>query len=219
MKTSRIIFISFFSVISLFMLSLTIQTKNPSDHAYRELNHESYALPAFSHLVIKEGCNVRLNEGPSDSLRVDYPRELTLEHPVYSVNGDTLIIEASPRGEAFFTSLSCNNLKSLRIPSAELNVSGLNSSKLNIDQMSSRIYIDSSSSLDTLIMHSIDSYYRTDLKRMKSVQVLLKKSTAEFWGGTIEEMSAEISDTSSLRINKVLLSNVKSDESSNYNVQ
>ena len=219
MKISRVIFISFFSVISLFMLSLTIQTKNPSDHAYRELNHESYALPAFSHLVIKEGCNVRLDEGPSDSLQVDYPRELKLEHPVYSVNGDTLIIEASPRGEAFFTSLSCNNLKSLRITSAELNVSGLNCSRLKIDQISSRIYIDSSSSLDTLTLHSIDSHYRTDLKRMKSAQVLLEKSSAEFWSGTIEEMSAEIRDTSTLNLSKVLLSNVKSDESSSYHVQ
>jgi len=98
-------------------------------------------------------------------------------------------------------------------------VSGLSCSRLKIDQISSRIYIDSSSSLDTLTLHSIDSHYRTDLKRMKSAQVLLEKSTAEFWGGTIEEMSAEIRDTSTLNLSKVLLSNVKSDESSSYRVQ
>lgn len=219
MKTSRIIFISFFSVISLFLLSLTIQTKNLSENVYKELKHESYALPAFSHLIIEEGCNVRVNEGPADSLQVDYPRELKLEHPVYSASGDTLIIKATPHGKAFFTSLSCNNLKSLRITSAELNASKLKCSSLKIDELNSRIYIESSSSVDTLILHSVDSRYRGDLKRMKSVQILLEKSSAEFWGGTIEEMSAEIRDTSTLNISKVLLSNVKSDESSNYKVQ
>lgn len=219
MKTSSIIFISFFSVISLFMLSLTIQTKNPSEDVYRELNHESYPVPAFSHLIVKEGCNVRLDEGPSDSLQVNYPREMKVEHPVYSVSGDTLIIEAPPRGKAFFTSLSCNNLKSLRIANAELNASKLKCSNLKIDELNSRIYIESSSSVDTLILHSVNSHYRGDLKRMKSVQILLEKSSAEFWGGTIEEMSAEIRDTSTLNTGKVLLSNVKSDESSSYRVQ
>ena len=220
MKISRIIFISFFSVVSLFMLSLTIQTKNHSEDVFDEMKHESYALPAFSHLIIKEGCNVRLDEeGSGDSLRIDYSRDLKLEHPVYSVNRDTLIIEASPGRGGFFASLSCNNLKSVSITRAELNVSKLKCSRLKIDEVSSRIYMNSSLSLDTLIMHSIDSYYRIDLKRMKSVQVLLEKSSAEFWGGTIEEISAEIRDTSSLSINKVLLSNVKSDESSNYIVQ
>ncbi|MEL7588965.1 MAG: hypothetical protein AAGU19_19795 [Prolixibacteraceae bacterium] len=219
MKTSRIIFISFFSTVSISLLSLTIQTRNPSDDAYRELNHESYALPPFSHLVIKEGSNVRLDEGPADSLQVDYPREQKLEHPVYSVKGDTLIIEAPPHGQSFFTNLSCSKLKSLRITRAELNVSGLNGSMLKIDQVGSRIYIDSSSNLDTLTLNSIDSHYRADLNRMKSVQVSLEKSTAEFWGGTIEEMNAEIRDTSSLSVNKVLLSNVRSDESSSYKVQ
>lgn len=219
MKISNIIFISFFSVISLFMLSLTIQTRDTRDRVYSGLKHESYALPAFSHLIVKEGCNVRLDNGPADSLQVDYLRGLKLEQPVYSVSGDTLIIEASPAGQAVFTSLSCSNLKSLRITCAELNASGLNCSRLKIDQLSSRITIDSSSSLDTLTLHSIDSHCRADLNRMKSVQVSLKKSTAEFWGGTIEELSAEIRDTSSLNIIRVLLSNVRSDESSSYNVQ
>ncbi len=216
MKISRIIFISFFSVFTLFMLSLTIQTEDREKNMFDEMKQEKIALPAFSHLIIKDGCNVGLNYSPVDSLKIGYSRDLKLERPIYSIKGDTLIIESFPDKKGFYTNLSCSSLKLISLTHARLDISNFKCSKLKIDEVSSSIYINSSSTLDTLIMHCIDSHYRIDAKGLKSVQILLKKSRAEFYGGTIEEMKAELRDTSNLSTNKVLLSNIKADESSRY---
>ncbi|HBL74878.1 MAG: hypothetical protein A2W90_07105 [Bacteroidetes bacterium GWF2_42_66] len=216
MKISRIIFISFFSVFTLFMLSLTIQTEDRGKKMFDEMKQEKIALPAFSHLVIKDRCNVQLQYSPADTLKIGYFRGLILEKPIYTVVGDTLIIEPFPEQNGFYTNLSCSNLKSISIAHARLDISDYKCFKLKIDEMASTIYMNSSSSLDTLIMHCIDSNYRIDTKGLKSVQVLLKKSRGEFYGGMIEEMKAELLDTSQLSTNKVLLTSIKADESSRY---
>jgi len=93
MKTSKIIFITFFGVIGLFLLSLIIQTdpKNRGNRELQEMKREAFTLPSISHLIVHEGCNVRLTSGQADSIKIGYHKDLVLDHPVFSVSGDTPI--------------------------------------------------------------------------------------------------------------------------------
>jgi len=108
MKTSKIIFITFFGVIGLFLLSLIIQTdpKNRGNRELQEMKREAFTLPSISHLIVHEGCNVRLTSGQADSIKIGYHKDLVLDHPVFSVSGDTLIIDKFPEDKGFFTELS-----------------------------------------------------------------------------------------------------------------
>ena len=207
---------SFFSLVSLFLLSLTIQTKDTGRDMRSEINQEKFVLPAFSHLVIKDGCNVRLSYSPSDKLEIGYFKDLVLEKPIYSVAGDTLTIVPFPEQKGFFTNLYCSNLKSISITNARLDITEYKQSKLVIDELGSHIYTYSNSTIDTLDLRCINSNFRIDGGNIKYAQLSLKKSGAELYLGKIEEMKAELSDTSNLSTNKVLLSNIKTDESSRY---
>jgi len=219
MKTSKIIFISFFSVIGLFLLSLMIQTdpKNRGDRESREMKQEAFALPSISHLIVNEGCNVRLTGGQTDSIKIGYGKDLVLDHPVFTISGDTLIIDKFPNNKGFYTEVICTDLKSVQISNAYLNIEEKSFSELNIEGVNSTIDINNNTSIQLASIHlTTNSRLWCNNSTLKTVQLITDKSNAEFNINQIAELKAELRDSSELSTWKVLHSDVKTDETSRY---
>lgn len=118
MKTSRILFISFFGLIGVVLLSLLIpapeKSKTEMESAkdrFREIVKE---IPVFKHLKVEPRCFVEVFA--SDSL----PNRITISEPVDSVPhevafyllGDTLVVTSTDKHEGNYAKLYCGDLLS-----------------------------------------------------------------------------------------------------------
>lgn len=219
MKTSKIIFISFFGVVGLFLLSLLIQTdpEKRGNKELREMKKEEVALPAISHLIVNEGCNVRITRGVSDSLKIGYKKDLVLEHSIYTVVGDTLIINKFPNDKGFYTDILCSKLTAIQITNSYINIDQNNFPELNIEGANSTIDINNDVSIQLAIIHlRAGSKLWCNNSILEKIQLNLEKSSADFNIDDISEMKAELRDSSELTVQKVLHSDVKTDETSHY---
>jgi len=219
MKTSKIIFISFFGVVGLFLLSLLIQTdpEKRGNKELREMKKEEVALPAISCLIVNEGCNVRITRGVSDSLKFGYKKDLVLEHSIYTVVGDTLIINKFPNDKGFYTDILCSKLTAIQITNSYINIDQNNFPELNIEGANSTIDINNDVSIQLATIHlTAGSKLWFNNSILEKVQLNLEKSSADFNIDDISEMKAELRDSSELTVQKVLHSDVKTDETSHY---
>jgi hypothetical protein len=219
MKTSKIIFIVFFSVIGLLLLSLLIQN-NPEKRGnkeFREIHREVVALPTFSHLIVHDGCNVRIINGISDSLKIGYKKDLVLEHSIYTINGDTLIINQIPDNKGFYTDLTCTKLKSIQTTNSYIIIDQFSFAELNIDGTNSTIDINNNVSILFATIHLTNGsrlWYNNST--LGKVNITLVRSSTEFNIDKITELKAELRDSSELTVGRVLHNDVKTDETSRY---
>jgi len=216
MKTSKIIFISFFSIIGLFLLSLMIQKKDPTNDR-NNMKEEKFALPPFSHLIITKGSTVRLSSGMSDSIKLGYNKEWKMEHPVYFVNKDTLTIEPYPEKKGYYTELICRDLKSITILQARLDIDSFHVDSLKLEGTCCEVDINNLAAIKSLNIHlQSKSWLWCNSPTIDLINLNLEQSKSEFNVDQFVELKAELRDSSELSAGKVLHSNVKTDETSRY---
>lgn len=222
MKTSKIIFISFFSIIGLFLLSLLIQTnpKNRGNKELREMKKDSIALPPFSHLIINEGSTVRLSSGIADSIKIGYKKDLQMVHPIYTSNGDTLTINSYPEDKGYYTELICKNLNSIILYHARLDIDNFMGDSLKVEGISSAIDINNLATFQSLNIHlQAKSWLWCNFKSIEFIRLRLEGSHSELNIDRLHELKAELADSSELSISKALHSDVITDETSSFYIR
>jgi hypothetical protein len=214
MKTSKIIFITFFGVIGLFLLSLLIQV--PQEKRGMKIETETEALPKFSHLEITKGANLIVSYGSSDSIKLAHNKGVIVTKPVYWTKGDTLIVDPIPNQENFFLELTCSGLKSISLTESHMDIKQISLDNLRIEGTKAEIgFYDVT--IDSLSMSlSSESRFWCSNSKVKKVNLIADKSNADFSIDPIAELKAELHESSELSAGKVLRSNVKSDETSRY---
>ena len=215
MKTSKIIFISFFGVVGLFLLSLLIQV--PRQERGFQFESETEALPQFSHLVVTKEANLQVSYGTSDSIRLSHDKGAIITKPVYWTKGDTLIVDPIPNQENFFLNLTCSGLKSITLTESRVELNQITLGNLQIEGKNAEINFSYNVSIDSLWLNlSLDSRFWCNSSTLKIVNLIADKSNADFSIDKISELKAELRDSSELSTWKVLRSDVKSDETSRY---
>jgi len=214
MKTSKIIFISFFGIIGLFLLSLLIQV--PQEKRGMKIETETEALPKFSHLEITKGANIIVSYGSSDSIKLAHNKGVIVTKPVYWTKGDTLIVDPIPNQENFFLELTCSGLKSISLTESHMDIKQISLDNLRIEGTKAEIgFYDVT--IDSLSMSlSSESRFWCSNSKVKKVNLIADKSNADFSIDPIAELKAELHESSELSAGKVLQSNVTSDETSRY---
>ena len=215
MKTSKIIFISFFGVIGLFLLSFLIQV--PRDKRGFQFESETEALPPFSHLVVTKGANLQVSYGTSDSIKLSHNKGVIVTKPVYWTKGDTLIVDPIPNQENFFLNLTCSGLKSITLAESRVELNQITLGNLQIEGKNAEINFSYNVSIDSLWLNlSSDSRFWCNSSTLKIVNLIAEKSNVDFSIDQITELKAELRDSSELSTWKVLRSDVLSDETSRY---
>jgi len=181
------------------------------------MKKEEVALPTISHLIVNEGCNVRIARGVSDSIKIGYKKDLVFEHSIYTVVGDTLIINKFPNDKGFYTDILCSKLTAIQITNSYINIDQNYFPELNIEGANSTIDINNDVSIQLATIHlTVGSRLWCNNSTLEKVQLNLEKSSADFNIDDIAEMKAELRDSSELTVQKVLHSDVKTDETSRY---
>jgi hypothetical protein len=215
MKTSKIIFISFFGIIGLFLLSLLIQV--PEGKRDAKLESESKALPQFSHLVVSKGANLQVSYGASDSIRLSHDKGIIITQPVFWTKGDTLVVDPIPNQGNFFLELTCSVLKSISLNESRVDLRQITLSNLQIEGTNAEINFSYNVTIDSMWMNlSSGSQFWCNSSKLKAVQLTANKSNADFSIDQIADLKADLRDSSELSTWKVLRSNVQTDETSRY---
>jgi hypothetical protein len=218
MKTSKIIFISFFSIIGLFLLSFLIQVKpNKQQRPISELESKTVSLSSFSHLVITDGVNLDIEGGESDALIV-YPTGKKLSAPNYRVSGDTLIVDSLQEKSFVFLKLIAHEIKTIKQTNGSLVIRQFNATKLSVTGSNCNFSLNNEVVIDSLDLNLSSGSYM-DCQRSTSVKVVkagFDNSKAYFYNDKLDQLDAILNNNSELTANRVLQSNVKTDETSRY---
>ncbi len=215
MKTSKIIFISFFGVIGLFLLSFLIQV--PLDKRGFQFESETEALPQFSHLVVTKGAYLIVSYGSSDSIRLSHKKGTIVTKPVYWTKGDTLIVDPIPNQEIFSLNLTCSGLKSISLTESQIELSQITLGNLQLEGKNAEINFSNDVKIDSLWLNlSSGSNFWCNSSKLNAVNLQADKSNVDFSIDQITELKAELRDSSELSTWKVLRSDVLSDETSRY---
>lgn len=215
MKISRIIFISFFTAVALFLLSFMKQSDKQRDYN-ANFTEKNLDLPAFSHVKVSEGCNVSIKSGASNVLHIAYNKDQKLENPVFEMNEDTLIIKSVPGDFNYFIDVYGNNMKSLTITKARVDLDKLDVSKFYIESLHGEVYTRTDQLPDTIVYEGISSHCRLHAQQLRLLDIKLQKSECHFFIEKIEALNANLKDTSELSTQKVLQATIQADESSRY---
>jgi len=219
MKTSKIIFISFFSIIGLLLLSHLIQMKPTNWYDLRD--EVKTKLPTINHLTLHDIPLVQLSIGDSSKMVYWHLKTLPTNNAFYSVNGDTLIINRPPEnisenGLYLYT----KELKSVTILNAGLGINKHTITNLKIEVIKGNISLNDIDSLESINIHLKENSGIWCYKdKLKSVVMSLEDSKAELNVDVINELKAELRDSSALTVQKVLHSDVKTDETSHFYIR
>ncbi len=216
MKTSKIIFISFFSAVGLFLLSLLIQV-DPQKFENEKYQNETIALPSFNHLIVEKEYNLTLVQGLADSIKLTYEKGVVIAKPIYTMRGDTLVISPEPNKDFCFYELSFKNLKSIKATSCKFELNRISAAKLRLEGTSAEINFSDAVTLDSIEMKLLaGANFWSNNSKVNVLTLNVSKSRAEFNIDVIKELKAELLDSSELSTWKVLRSNVQTDETSRY---
>jgi len=215
MKTSKIILIGFFSLASLFLLSLLIQVdSNKQDQRFQQA---SIALPQFKHLVLLNSANVDILQTKTDSAIVQFDSKTEAVFPEFELNGDTLVLSWPNHNENWGRTIICSDLKTITVKNSRLNMNEFASDSIRIFAESGEIHINSKVKIDYISLElSQKSFAMIYGPIVKSVDADVKNSRAELHIEQLGELRAELQDSSTLSTWKVLHTDVRSDTMSRY---
>jgi len=213
MKTSKIIFITFFSILTLFLLSMMIQTnKNKT-----QFIHTTVTLPPFHHLVLNDVRNIDVRQSITDSILVFHNSSTKAIMPDYGVKDDTLIVTWPHHQSEMYQAITCSKLRSITLKNSKLTLYGLNTDSLNILARSGDITMNQGGAVNYFSINlQSDSRLWCNLDQISWVKLDMSHSEARFRTDKIGHLQAEIRNSSEINVQKVLRTEVTSDESSRY---
>ncbi len=216
MKTSKIIFISFFGVVGLFLLSLLIQV-DPKKFENENIQNETISLPSFNHLIVEKEYNLTLIQDLADSIKLTHEKGVVIAQPIYTMRGDTLIIKHERNEDYRFFEIHFKNLKSIKATNCHFELNRISAANLKLEGTSAEINFGDAVTLDSIEMKLLaGANFWSNNSKMNVLMLNVSKSRAEFNIDVIKELKAELRDSSELSTWKVLRSDVQTDETSRY---
>jgi hypothetical protein len=216
MRTSKKIFIVFFSLLGLFLLSLLIQI-DPNKQEIK-LEEKDITLPPFKHLVLLNSQDVEIQKGYSNSawgfVNVD-----TLDFlPKYELKNDTLVLNWSQSDNNQRKTITCTNLKTISVENSRIRITNFMSDSLYLDAQKGIISFYASSNIDYLqIELAQNSYLSFEGTNVKTLEINLSQSDALFSLSQNDTLKATMQNQSNLNtFGKILQTEVDSDASSKY---
>lgn len=215
MKTSKIILVSFVSLVVLFLLSLLIQ-KPQREHTPVKTEVHEMTLPAIHFLQVNNSERINLHSDTSNRITVLYLENKKPEHWPYRISIDTLIIDSLAENPDIGIYLDPATLHSISLKESEIRINRFNQSYLSIEGYQCRV------SINDCLFDTLHADLRTfseltaDNQPINYLSLKLDRSNCQFYSEQIRTLTAELRDTSELSVNKVISNRTDSDESSRF---
>ncbi|TAJ11682.1 hypothetical protein DMA11_15945 [Marinilabiliaceae bacterium JC017] len=185
MKISRIIFISYFSVIGLCLLSLMVMGFVYNDKEFFGERGEAFEtiteeLEPFSHISVDDDCIVAVQTGETNSLLYHYNKKDKAQ-PVYEVRNDTLFVISTRNVLYGQVDLMVGKIKSISGRNCRISLYDIHQDDLFLAGENARINLG----------HKVD---------FGSLNVLLKDSSElNYWHFNAKELRLNIQNNSRFR--------------------
>ena len=217
MKTSKIIFITFWSMVALFLLSFLIPAST-TGRSGADRVVKAYLVPKFSHIVMAKGANLTMENSFVDTLRIRYDSRMGEVHPNFSVKGDTLYVMGQSPAEGYCNIIvSGNQVESVSVNDAHLAVATVTRPYLFLHGDGGRIDFYDSANIDSLTLDLRNgSRMAVQQSNLRFLQISMEKSHAYVYNNKIDELNASLRDTSVCEVGKVLRCHLEADESSRF---
>ncbi|MBI9062034.1 MAG: hypothetical protein JEZ14_08585 [Marinilabiliaceae bacterium] len=192
MKTSRILFIAYFSAIGLFLMGITIMGFAYNDKSCDDFHRDHYEeisenLASFKHIYVDKDCDVNITKG--DRSYFTYNIKNAEEHvkPVFDVRNDTLFIQNVSR----HVTIHFNELKSLSGHKCEVGLNSFELSKLAVHMKQAELKMGNDVTISSLEV------------------VLKESSTVRAWGFNTKKLSLLVDDSQFMASSDLKLDLVK----------
>ncbi|MBN1767625.1 MAG: hypothetical protein JXR50_08280 [Prolixibacteraceae bacterium] len=221
MKTSKKIFIIFFSLLGLFLLSLLIQidpNKQKSQFEEKEIT-----FPPFEHLVLFNCGKIDLQEGSSNTAWNTVVSDSLAQMPEYELKSDTLVLSWTQDENSLNRTIYCKNLRSISIENSKIHIYNLHVDSLSCYAVNGVINYDvnhTTTDSHTLEMLQIkleqNSLVNVNGRGAKFIEADISQSIADIRLTQTDTLKATLRNNSNLSTYHVLKTEVDSDASSRY---
>jgi len=221
MKTSRIIFISFFSFLGLILLSLMVMGFMYKDKDIRKFKEKdiktvNITLDSFSHIVVSDNCRVNLSSNTSYSVSYSLLKG-TVNKPVYNINNDTLFIKSTKTNFTSSINVKANNIISVSGVNCKITLDKFKQEALSFDVKKTEIRFYKNVNIQNLDITLSESSWLNGWSSFKAQNLKLNTSNSKFQGsinGKLKSFDANITKNSEVRLLKALHYNLNVDSSS-----
>lgn len=152
-KTSKIIFISYFSFIaSLFVIFTIMGFANNNINRFSSFEKTETQLDTFSHIYVSPDCRVVIEKSDSTKLIHQYPDSEEFIETSHEIKNDTLFIQKT--NKRISTRIQADNIKSVSGDKCNVNITKLKQEALDVNIVnSSHVSLYEDIKLDTLNMN------------------------------------------------------------------
>jgi hypothetical protein len=215
MKTSNIILIGFMSLVVLLLLSLLIQFEKEEKPRFERIDID---IPPHKHLVVVNSRgNINFDKVYKNSAILLYHKEDQIVVPEFELKGDTLIFMSPNKGSIGNISMSGSDLKTITVRNSHLRIDNIATDSLKLVAINGSFHVNTKDSLDFIFMELKQKSKATfNGSLVKDFEINLFDSNAELWIEQIDELRANLYNSSQLSTKKVVSTKVSSDSSSRY---
>ncbi len=156
MKTSKIIFISYFSVFGLILISILVlglinNDKDPIALKSSDLIMEEIPLNNIKYIRINKDCNIFFESDSCQKIEFSHQKEESFTEPKYEIINDTLVINSSAINESNKNiTIKGNNIAYIKGVDCKIILYHLNQNNLTIEAENSDINLYRKIELDSL---------------------------------------------------------------------
>lgn len=219
MKISKILFISFFSLLGIILLSIPLiisSTIEEQKHTSSHYNKVERELPSFNHLIVANNSCFSISDSESgdNKLVYSFPEDSTIDEVNYQLQGDTLILPYQDTKEKQSIKVKCGNLKSItcKVP---LSIE-MKQDTLNLSGESGQIIIRSEGLKQLNIIGTGGSFRTPKPFIIKELNADLYNTRIKFYNVTINQLNAKLAYHSELIIEKANEIVISKDEHSKF---
>jgi hypothetical protein len=181
--------------------------------------HTAVALPPFHHLVLNDVRDVDVRVSTTDSVIVFHNPSTIAIMPNYHIKGDTLMVTwpYKEKEMQWSKTITCAKLRSITLKNSKIDFHGLNADSLSILAHSGDITMNYGGVVKYFSINlQADSKLWCNMGPISSVKLDMSHSAATFRADIIGHLQAELRNASEINVQKVLRTEVTSDESSRY---
>lgn len=225
MKTSRIIFITFFSIIGLFLFSLMIMGfmfKNKEYNNFRPENliSESIPLEGFSHIVSEPNCRIELKSGDANQLNYASLADKEIVKPIFNLKDDTLFITTTRTNMNNDVQITVQQIKTITGCNNNLTLRDFSQDSIKVILNGTEISLQQNTSIGKLEL-SLKSQSRCNGWNCQITNLNLTSDNSKFEASIqnrLESVKVDIANHSEVRLPKSLNYNLNLDKTSKVKV-
>lgn len=219
MKTSKILFISFFSLIGIILISIpiiirsTIKDQEQTKSSYNRIEKE---LPKFKHLIIANNSCFSISDSDTgeNTLIYSFPKDSTIDEINYQLQGDTLILPYQDTKGKQSIKVRCEKIESItcKVP---LSIE-MKQDTLNISSESGQIIIRSKRIKQLNIKGTGGSFRSPKPIIIEELNANLYNTRLKFHNVKVDQLNAKMTYHSELAIKKANEIIISKDDKSKF---